>query len=83
MRKIIVYNVISLDGYQTGPGNDPTVMFPIWDKGSRRSRTRLLSRFGSSTPAGGKAPTTSSCATKSLTRGGEQALDSVVAGPDF
>lgn len=29
MRKIIVYNVISLDGYQTGPGNDPTVMFPM------------------------------------------------------
>ena len=29
MRKIIVYNVISLDGYHTGPGNDPAVMFPM------------------------------------------------------
>ena len=29
MRKIIVYNIISLDGYYTGPGNDVSVMFPI------------------------------------------------------
>ena len=29
MRKIIVYNVISLDGYHTGPGNDISVMFPM------------------------------------------------------
>ena len=29
MRKIIVYNVISLDGYHTGPENDVSVMFPI------------------------------------------------------
>jgi dihydrofolate reductase len=29
MRKIIVYNVVSLDGYHTGPGNDVSVMFPI------------------------------------------------------
>lgn len=29
MRKIIVYNVVSLDGYCTGVGNDPSVMFPI------------------------------------------------------
>lgn len=29
MRKIIVYNVISLDGYVTGVGNDVTVMFPM------------------------------------------------------
>lgn len=29
MRKIIVYNVISLDGYHTGLGNDPSVMFPM------------------------------------------------------
>lgn len=29
MRKIIVYNVISLDGYHTGVGNDPSVMFPM------------------------------------------------------
>ncbi len=29
MRKIVVYNVISLDGYHTGPGNDASVMFPM------------------------------------------------------
>lgn len=29
MRKIIVYNVISLDGYHTGTGNDVSVMFPM------------------------------------------------------
>ena len=29
MRKIIVYNVISLDGYHTGVGNDVSVMFPM------------------------------------------------------
>lgn len=29
MRKIIVYNVISLDGYHTGLGNDASVMFPM------------------------------------------------------
>ena len=29
MRKIIVFNVISLDGYHTGLDNDPSVMFPI------------------------------------------------------
>jgi len=29
MRKIIVYNVISLDGYHTGSGNDVSVMFPM------------------------------------------------------
>ncbi len=29
MRKIIVYNVISLDGYHTGVENDVTVMFPM------------------------------------------------------
>jgi len=29
MRKIIVFNIISLDGYHTGPGNDVTVMFPM------------------------------------------------------
>lgn len=29
MRKIVVYNVISLDGYQTGPNNDVSVMFPM------------------------------------------------------
>jgi dihydrofolate reductase len=29
IRKIIVYNVVSLDGYHTGPGNDVSVMFPM------------------------------------------------------
>jgi dihydrofolate reductase len=29
VRKIIVFNVVSLDGYHTGPDNDPAVMFPM------------------------------------------------------
>lgn len=29
MRKLIVFNIISLDGYHTGPDNDVSVMFPI------------------------------------------------------
>ena len=29
MRKIIVFNIISLDGYHTGPDNDVSVMFPV------------------------------------------------------
>ncbi|GCE31375.1 deaminase reductase [Dictyobacter alpinus] len=29
MRKIIVYNIISLDGYHTGLDNDVSVMFPV------------------------------------------------------
>ncbi len=32
MRKIIVYNIVSLDGYHTGPGNDVSVMFPMMGK---------------------------------------------------
>jgi len=32
MRKIIVYNVVSLDGFHTGPQNDFTAMFPIMGK---------------------------------------------------
>ena len=32
MRKIIVYNIISLDGYHTGSGNDVSVMFPMMGK---------------------------------------------------
>ena len=32
MRKVIVYNVISLDGFHTGLGNDVSVMFPIMGK---------------------------------------------------
>ena len=29
MRKIIVFNLISLDGYHTGPDNDVSVMYPM------------------------------------------------------
>ena len=29
MRKIIVFNIISLDGFHTGPNNDVSVMFPM------------------------------------------------------
>jgi dihydrofolate reductase len=29
VRKLIVFNLVSLDGYHTGPGNDPSVMFPM------------------------------------------------------
>jgi dihydrofolate reductase len=29
MRKIIVFNLISLDGYHTGPNNEVSVMFPM------------------------------------------------------
>jgi dihydrofolate reductase len=29
MRKVVVYNLISLDGYHTGPENDVSVMFPM------------------------------------------------------
>jgi len=32
VRKIIVYNVISVDGYHTGIGNDVSVMFPMMGK---------------------------------------------------
>lgn len=42
MRKIIVYNVISLDGHHTGPGNDPSVMFPIMGDVFDAYNTELL-----------------------------------------
>jgi dihydrofolate reductase len=29
VRKIVVFNVVSLDGFHTGPDNDPSVMFPM------------------------------------------------------
>lgn len=29
MRKVIVFNIISLDGYHTGPDNEVSVMFPM------------------------------------------------------
>ena len=29
MGKVVVYNIISLDGYHTGPDNDVSVMFPM------------------------------------------------------
>ena len=42
MRKIIVYNVISLDGYHTGLGNDASVMFPMMGKVFDAYNTELL-----------------------------------------
>ena len=42
MRKIIVYNVISLDGYHTGVGNDPSVMFPMMGDVFDAYNTELL-----------------------------------------
>ena len=29
MRKVVVFNAVSLDGYHTGQDNDPSVMFPM------------------------------------------------------
>jgi dihydrofolate reductase len=43
MRKIIVYNVISLDGYHTGLGNDASVMFPMMGNVFDSYNTELLS----------------------------------------
>jgi dihydrofolate reductase len=42
MRKINVYNVISLDGYHTGVGNDPSVMFPMMGDVFDSYNTELL-----------------------------------------
>lgn len=42
MRKIIVYNVISLDGYHTGLGNNPSVMFPMMGDVFNSYNTELL-----------------------------------------
>jgi len=42
MRKIIVYNVISLDGYHTGLGNDASVMFPMMGNVFDAYNTELL-----------------------------------------
>jgi dihydrofolate reductase len=42
MRKIIVYNVISLDGYHTGVGNDVSVMFPMMGDVFDSYNTELL-----------------------------------------
>lgn len=42
MRKIIVYNVVSLDGYHTGVGNDPSVMFPMMGDVFDAYNTELL-----------------------------------------
>jgi len=44
MRKIIVYNVISLDGYHTGVGNDPSVMFPMMGNVFDAYNTELLQK---------------------------------------
>lgn len=42
MRKIIVYNVVSLDGYHTGLGNDVSVMFPMMGNVFDAYNTELL-----------------------------------------
>lgn len=42
MRKIIVYNAISLDGYHSGVNNDPTVMFPMMGDVFDSYNTELL-----------------------------------------
>jgi dihydrofolate reductase len=42
MRKIIVYNVISLDRYHTGLGNDVSVMFPMMGNVFDTYNTELL-----------------------------------------
>jgi len=42
MRKIIVYNVISLDGYHTGLENDVSVMFPMMGDVFDAYNTELL-----------------------------------------
>jgi dihydrofolate reductase len=42
MRKIIVYNVISLDGYHTGLANDVSVMFPMMGNVFDSYNTELL-----------------------------------------
>ncbi|MEZ4860142.1 MAG: dihydrofolate reductase family protein [Caldilineaceae bacterium] len=44
MRKIIVYNVVSLDGYHTGLGNDVSVMFPMMGDVFDAYNTELLRR---------------------------------------
>jgi dihydrofolate reductase len=44
MRKIIVFNVISLDGYHTGPDNDVSVMFPMMGGVFDTYTTELLRR---------------------------------------
>jgi dihydrofolate reductase len=46
MRKIIVYNVISLDGYHTGVGNDVSVMFPMMGDVFDSYNTELLRTAG-------------------------------------
>ncbi len=70
MRKIIVFNVVSLDGYHTGPDHDVSVMFPmmggVFDLYSaerlRTADTTLLGRvsfelFNSFWPEVAKDPT--------------------------
>ena len=42
MRKIIVYNVVSLDGYFTGLGNEVSVMFPMMGDVFDSYNTELL-----------------------------------------
>src|SRR5215213_284721 len=42
MQKIIVYNVVSLDGYHTGSGNDVSPMFPMMGNVFDSYNTELL-----------------------------------------
>lgn len=42
MRKVIVYNVVSLDGFHTGLGNDPSPMFPMMGDVFDSYNTELL-----------------------------------------
>ena len=42
MRKLIVYNIISLDGYHTGQDNDVSVMFPVMGSVFDTYNTELL-----------------------------------------
>ena len=51
MRKIIVYNVISLDGYHTGLGNDVSVMFPMMGKVFDSYNAELLRTAESAAPS--------------------------------
>lgn len=44
MRKLIVFNLISLDGYHTGPDNNPSVMFPMMGGVFDAYTAELLSR---------------------------------------
>ena len=54
MRKIIVYNVVSLDGYHTGVGNDVSVMFPMMGNVFDSYNAELLRTDDAPIPAGAR-----------------------------